>query len=332
MADMKKIFFLLLVLCSYLTSFAQISPENMIPKIPDIQSVCGMGMEEKDRYMAQISDASGVLDDELYERRMERKANEKKFEQQAKANVATEYGLSAADMAKMENMKNMSKAERDRTRREMADKMAMNTGGISMQEIDNIKGDTAAMRSWGQSYGTQKMAEASVDPQKAQKEQQQNQNMYDLVTLQKKLVDSLNSAEGKYFRKFDELEQDPLIVTLRKEIDSLRGEMSSLMGVDAGQGDQIQALFESVKSKSLSYCNRFTSPYLDVLSSYYFYVKASVPAWKRLQKINIRIAELQTGVKMEEKDGTLALECIQRYMKKLDEVDKYYLMPFDAEL
>lgn len=329
---MKKIYFLLFVMGFYFPVKAQLSPETMFPKIPDIQSVCGMRMEDKDRYKAEIRDASKILDEELYARMKDRNANEKKYEQQAKANAAQQYGLSAADMAKMENMKNMSKEERDRTRREMANKMAENTGGITMNEVESIKGDTAAQRAWGQAYGTQKMAEASVDPQGAQKEQQKNKNTYELVSLQKKLVDSLNSAEGKYFRKFDELEQDPLIISLRKEIDSLRGEMNSLMGVDAGQGDEIEALFESVKSKSITYCGRFSSPYLDVLADYYHFVKASMPAWKRLQTINLRIAELQTGVKMQEKEGTLALECIQRYMKKLDDVDQYYLMPFDAEL
>ena len=98
------------------------------------------------------------------------------------------------------------------------------------------------------------------------------------------------------------------------------------MGVDYGQGDRIDALFSSIKAKSSLYCNKYSSPFLDVLKDYRSYANASIPAWNRLQDITLKITELQTGVKIEEKKGTMALECLKRYMDKLSLVDQYYLM------
>lgn len=323
---MKKGYIILVMFICALPGKAQINPESIFPQIPNIQSVCGMRTAERDRYLNEIREIAKKVDDELYERRMDRKAKEKNYKAQAQANVAAQYGLSDADMAKMNNMNNMSKEQRERTRREMADKMMMNSGGISMNEIDQIKGDTAAQKAWAQGYATQKMAEQSIDPQQSQKEQMRNMNMYELSTIQKNLVDSLNAAEGKFNRKFAELEEDPLIRILHKEIDSIHVELDNLMGVDYGQGDQIEATFQTLKSRCMSYCMRFSPPYLDVLREYNDYTRESIPAWERLQVINTRITEEQTGVQIDEKPGTMALECIRRYITRLEGVAIYYMM------
>lgn len=323
---MKKIFFLIAGMATCLLVSAQLSPETMISKVPSITSVCGMRMAEKDAYMAQISDAEKMLNEELSERRKELKAKDKEYRQQAESNVASQYGLSQADMDKMKNTKNMSKEERERTRREMADKMMMNSGGITMGEIDQIKGDTAAQRAWAQGYSTQKMAEQSIDPEQQKKAQLQNMNMYELVSLQKKLVDSLNAAEGKYMKKFDEYAKDSSGLKFLAEIDSLRGKLYSMMGVDYGQGGEMEALFSSIKNKSLAYCTRYSPPYLDILKDYRLFVSRSIPAWNRLQSITLTITEMQTGVKIEEKRGTMALECIGRLLDRMGNIDQSYLM------
>lgn len=323
---MKKIFYTIIAFVPGLICSGQVTPESMISKIPSIQSVCGMRTAEKDKYMSDISEVSKMIDDELRERRLDQKAREKEYKEQAQANVASQYGLSQADMDQMKNSKNMSKEERDRQRKEMATKMMNNSGGITMGEIDNIKGDTAAQKAWAQGYSTQKMAEQSVDPQNTQKEQLHSMNMNQLVSAQKRLSDSLNAAEGKYMKKFDELEKDITRPRLYDQIDSLQRELSSLMGVDYGQGDRIEALFSSIKGKCNLYCNKYSSPFIDVLKDYRLYANASIPAWNRLQDITMKIAELQTGVKIQEKKGTMALECLKRYMDKLSLVDQYYLM------
>lgn len=329
---MKKTIFIACILLFGLTGEAQINPVMMLSKIPEIKSVCGLSSKEKSAYMNDISNASKLLADELYERRMAQKAKEKEYRSKAEANVAEQYGLSSADIEKMKNSENLSKAAREKQRREMADKMMMNSGGISMAEIDQIKGDTAAQKAWAQGYSTQKMAEQSFDPQKAQNEQKHNMNMFELATLQKKVSDSLFAAEGKYLKEFQEIEEDISGKPILKEIDSLKRKLGSLGGVDYGQGNEMDALFSSIKSKSLSYCVRYTATYIDVLGDYRMFVRSSIPAWNRLQKITLTLNELQTGVKIEEKEGTLALECIKRFLDKMQGLDQYYLISQTARL
>ncbi|HEX2976329.1 MAG TPA: hypothetical protein VHO68_10350 [Bacteroidales bacterium] len=329
---MKKIVIGFIAIVPALFCQAQVNPESMLMKIPAVRSVCGMRTADKDKYISTIRDAEKTIDNELLQRRKEQKSKQEGYEKQAQANVAAQYGISQADIEKMKNSKNLSKEEREKQRREMADKMMMNSGGITMGEIDQIKGDTAAQKAWAEGYSTQKMAEQSYDPEATQKEQKHNKNMFDLVSEQKRLTDSLSAAESKYFKQFDELDQNKMRPVELAEIDSLRSEMYKLMGVDYGQGGEIEALFASIKSKSIAYCNKYSSQYNDILEGYYKFTKSSIPAWNRLQEITLNITQQQTGVSIQEKKGTMALECLQRYIGKLESIDKYYLMSPAADI
>lgn len=310
----------------------QVNPIIVLGNVPEIKLLCGMRYTEKQQYMVRIREAEKMIDDELYNRRKAQKAREKEYRSQAEANVAAQYGLSQSDIDKMKNSKNLSKDEREKQRREMADKMMMNSGGISMAEIDQIKGDTTAQKAWAQGYSTQKMAEQSFDPQKSQNEQKQNMSMYELTSLQKKLSDSLSAAESKYLKQFYEIEQDTSGRKLLREIDTLNKKLSDLGGVDYGQGGEMEALFESIKAKSLSYCVKYSTEYIDLLEGYRIFVMNSIPSWNRLQHITLSLNEMQTGVKIEEQEGTFALECIKRFVDKMGKSDQYYLMSQSARL
>lgn len=329
---MKKILLIgsFILLCTMAKT--QVNPIIVLGKVPEIKLVCGMKYADKQQYMARIRDAEKMVDDELYNRRMAQKAKEKDYRSQAEANVAAQYGLSQSDIDKMKNSKNLTKDEREKQRREMADKMMMNSGGISMAEIDQIKGDTAAQKAWAQGYSTQKMAEQSFDPQKSQNEQKHNMSMYELISIQKNLSDSLSAAESKFLQKFYEMEQDTSGRKFLREIDSLGKKLADLGGVDNGQGGEMEALFESIKAKSLSYCVHYSSEYIDLLEGYRIFAMNSIPSWNRLQNITLKLNEMQTGVKIEEEEGTFALECIKRFVDKMGKSDQYYLMSQSARL
>ncbi|MGE5382857.1 MAG: hypothetical protein ACM3PX_05450 [Omnitrophica WOR_2 bacterium] len=320
---MKKIIlFIGITLFCFKLNAQPLNPVTAFSNVPSINNVCGLNTEYKDRYMKSISDEAQIVEDELHERRMARKAKEGDYQKQAEAKVATQYGLSESDMQKMKS-KNMSEADKAA----MMDKMMQNSAGMSMAEVQNLKEmDKESKQAWAEGYSTQKMAEQSVDPEKAKKEQLDNMNKFELVQAQQKLNDSLNACVMKYMKKFQEIDDDKSIVTLRKEIDSLRGELYGMMGVDYGQGGEMEALFSSIKGKCAAYCSNFTSRYIDVLNDYKQFVGASIPAYNRLQTLTIVMNEKQSGIKMEELPGTFALESISNFYKKMGDLDKYYLM------
>lgn len=322
---MKEIILTVAALTWFATVYAQRSAESFVSEIPSVDNVCGMKMKDKDRVMTEIREFSDRIKKEVQERKKGQDVREETYRKQAEQHMADQYGLSQADIQRMKNSENMSQAEQDRMAREMANKMMMNTSGISMDEIDSFKDDTTGMTAWAQGYSTQKMAEQSVDPEKTKKEQMHAMSMFDLANAQKNLMDSLYAIETKYGKMFNELDQDSSGNQTLREIDSLTKKLYDMMGVDYGQGGEMEAILSSIKSKCLSYCNKFSSEYNEILTDYRRYVVSSIPAWKRLQVLTERMTEMQTGVMLQEAPGTLAIETIDRLVDRFLSMDKYYL-------
>lgn len=306
--------------------YSQQSVESFVPDIPSPESICSLKIKDKDKVMSDIREFSDRVKDEIQYRKKDQDKKEEEYSKQAEAHIAEQYGLSQSDIQKMKNADKMSEAEQDRMAREMANKMMMNSAGISMDEIDSFKDDTTGMTAWAQGYSTQKMAEQSIDPEKTKKEQMQNMSMYELANTQKNLTDSLFAIETKFGKMFTELDEDTTGKRTLRELDSLESKLYSMMGVDYGQGDEMEAILASMKSKSMAYCTRFSSRYNEILTDYRRYVVSSIPAWKRLQVITEKMTEKQAGIKMQETPGTMALESIDRYMYRMLSMDKYYLM------
>jgi|GEM_PF-5844764 len=323
---MKKITLMITGFLLASSVFSQQSVESFVPEIPGPESICGLKIKDKDKVMSDIREFSDRVKEEIRYRKKDQDKKEEEYRKQAEAHIADQYGLSQADINKLKNSENLSEAEEERITREMANKMMMNSAGISMEEIESFKDDTTGMTAWAQGYSTQKMAEQSIDPEKAKREQMHSMSMYELANTQKNLTDSLFAIESKFGKMFKELDDDTTGKKTLRELDSLQAKLYSMMGVDYGQGPEMEAILASMKSKSMAYCNKFSSRYNEILTDYRRYVVSSIPAWKRLQVITEKMNEKQAGIKMQETPGTMALESIDRYMYRMLSMDKYYLM------
>ncbi len=323
---MKKTFMLAAVLIlGASVSFAQVTPEAFIGILPAIpNNVCSMKMAERNQYISRIDTIMQLIDNEIARRNEEIDANSSTEEQQALNNVASQYGLSNDDIKKLQNEEGMTEEEKN----EIINKALQNKHNMTLDETKKFdKMTKEGKKSWGEAYGTEKMADVQTDPQKSQEEQYQNKSLYELTNIQKHIIDSLKAIESKFAQQISDIDNDPDAKVMLDNIAKWDKEALDLMGETDNEGMQKMTELENkIKTEKDKYCSKYTPKYIDILKKYESYTKSSMPVCYRIEAISSRLTKLQTGVDLKHEPGLVGIGKIADYVHLLQGVFKYNLL------
>ncbi|MDZ7604312.1 MAG: hypothetical protein U5K79_01720 [Cyclobacteriaceae bacterium] len=110
------------------------------------------------------------------------------------------------------------------------------------------------------------------------------------------------------------------------KIDTWRNQLTSLMGIDYGQGKQMDSLALLIKNEQIRYCEKFSPKYRSALRQHLTLLKSSLPDYQRLGEITAELTKAQTGI-VTPPDCTeiSGLKAIKDYLDKLVGAYKYNL-------
>ncbi|NEW81952.1 MAG: hypothetical protein GZ094_06270 [Mariniphaga sp.] len=314
---LSAIIFLIIGICVN----AQIRPEAFIGMLPGIPgNACVEKLAMRQQYLQQVDSLSELIKTEISRRNKIIKANEKNVQQQAMGNVAQQYGLSDKDM---QNAKKGNKMTADE-KKALADKMMQNSMNMSVDELKNVKKMSKdGKEAWAQAYSSEAMAAQAADPKKTQDNQLHDMDAYNLINLQKHVLDSLLAIEDKFGKQLAELDNDTTGLKMLRNIEKWQQERSSLMGVDYGQGPKMEALTGKIIAEKKAYCNKYSPRYSKMLTQYFDYTKSCMSACYRLEIISAQLTKLQTGVDMNIEPGQIGIGKVGDYLYRLKSIFKY---------
>ena len=321
---MKKLLLILALIVITSVSFAQVTPESFIGLLPSIpNNACSMKMAERNQYSSYVDSLLQLIDNERERRNQVIDANANIYEKQAMNNVSKQYGLSQEDINKLQNEDGMTEEEKNA----IINKALRNSADVSLDEVKNLKKmNKEEKTAWAEAYGKEKMAEVKADPKKNQEQQLKAKSLYELTTMQKHIIDSINVIETKFAEQFAQIGKDPDTKIMLDNIAKWDREASDLMG-EASQDEikKMEMLEQIINAEKQKYCSKYTPQYVEILRRYETYTKSSLPVWYRLESISEQQSKLQTGVEMKQEPGLLGIGKISDYLHLLRGVFQYNL-------
>jgi hypothetical protein len=320
---MKKSLLLSIVMAISVQTFSQVRPEayvGLIPAIPN--NICSMSREQIDNYLEPVETLLQQIDEEQQRRDENIEANIDSGKGKAMQDAATEYGLSQADIQKLQSG-NLSETEK----MAIANKMAMQKYNVSVTEVQNVSNmSTGGKEAWSQAYATEQMANAQADPATAKTDLNSAQKQYDLTMEQKHLNDSLMAIVTKFSNEFEAIRNDPEGKTMLDNIDRWNSELMSMTGIasdtEIKNSNELQS---KIKAEKELYCSTFTPRYTEVLRRYESFTKASLSPYYILERLTGRLTKLQTGMDVNKEPGAMGIASIKSYLVCLKDIFMFNL-------
>lgn len=332
---MKKTGLCSMLLLMVFTLQAQINPlppedflNIKIPSPPSDGKVCNSNAEQKTEFGESVSRIIKEAEDQIAYLRRDEKKNVVTMQEDAKQKMQNDYGLSAADMQKLQSGK-MSKEEK----KAMADKvLKQQNAGLTVDKAKEVsKYSKEGKEAWAESYAAQQKAEAAKDPKKNQQTLENNKQYSDLLQEQDLLRRKLTAEEEKFGQMLGELESDSTAIQLRRDIDALTTKYMSLVGVEHGQGAEMEEIAGKIKSLKLQYCNMLTPKYIEVLGLFRNAISKNMPDYYRMEVLINEVNKKTSGsaVNIMQK-GLYGYNAIGGYLNILHDAYKYSI--YDTDL
>lgn len=285
-----------------MTVLAQVTPEGFLSKFPALPlNGCVKQREIREAFLNDVHTVSKEIEMVLNSMNEELDAKSSDMQQQTMNKYAQQYGLSSADMQKLQSGGKMSEQEK----KAMANKMMQNSMNMSVDEVTNLKNmSKEGKKAWAEAYSTEGMADMQADPEKYRKQQMESKSLMELTILKKHLVDSLSAIESKFAQQLARIETNPERIKFEEEIKEIESKRNRLMGE---YNSEIDGLTAQIKAKKQEYCNQYSTENLAIIQNFADHVKSSIPAYYRLQEIEEAITKAQTGAEMNLQKGQLAL-------------------------
>jgi hypothetical protein len=250
---MRKIVFFLIAVTVTLTAGAQKISNGYLMKLPKLPAdSCNVTRAGVESFTQQVSILAEQLKGEIdtlnstVDQHM--KANEGSAQERAMKQMSQQYGLSQADIEKMKNSKNMSAAEKQA----LANKMMSQQTNMTVDEAKNLgKMSEAGKKAYAEAYATEAMATNQANP----KQQAQNdaiKSQYNLVSSQQAIVQKISVIEQKIAGLYTPVKSDPERQKMLDRMDAWHNKSMSMVGVDYGQGKQMDSLALLIKNEKIA--------------------------------------------------------------------------------
>ncbi len=137
---------------------------------------------------------------------------------------------------------------------------------------------------------------------------------------------NLSSRDQKFTILYSSLENNAEGQQMLKRIANWKSKWGSMVGVDAGQGKQMDSLQVLIKKEEIKYCDKFSPLYRAALRTHLSVIKSSLPDYRRLAEITGQIAELQAGIPAAAGGNDITgMNALIDYLSKLNNAYKYKL-------
>jgi hypothetical protein len=282
-----------------------------LPKFP--VNPYEMTQDQKQEYLDGLDEIAQELADLITPKLEAVEGDAKNSEASVKAKMAKEYGLSAADIAKLTSNK-LSEADK----KALIDKMTTKKYNVSLSEIESLKNmDEEGKKAWAEGYATEKAAEMQVDKEKTKKDEAGKMNNYQLASKKSELTQKIMAANNKFAQQMNELEiKDSKESTeLGKAVEPYK---KNLFGI----GDKDDTSVASIRKLEKEYTQKFTRLHYGILSEHLESIKKLLPAINELEAVNAQLNKTATGKSLSSK-GLSELQAAAGFIDEMKNVFKY---------
>jgi hypothetical protein len=314
---MKYLFTLLIGFILFSHVFAQKTVEEYLAAVPQLTyNPCTADNEQKQKFKEDLENFDAELKADMEARRQASEQFQAEHHDEEQQNVLKGLGYSDEQAKKLKNADQMS----DEEKMAIANQMMMNKYNMDIDDLKKVAGsDTAAQRRWVKAQSTSSMAD--MDTEKNKSEQLKMKQDIDLRTELKFQNDKLRAGEDKYMQQLRKLgkEADSARIELDKQLEKARKDLENCS--DGQQRDQIIGHMENLMD---DYCKQFTPKYLEIIEQFKVYIQKNLPEYYKLEDLQIKSLESQTGVKDPNyKTGSVPLGIVGSYVSLLSDAFKY---------
>jgi len=322
---MRKNILFLCAICINVIVFAQGKTEIYLKKTPALpRDSCNISKAEAENFYNQVSELIVEVENDIDALNEQVDQNADNNEAAAKENamkLMQQYGMSEEDMAKMKN-KDLS----DEDKEEIANNMMMQQANMSMDEAKKLQNmSEAGQQAYATAYATEMMATQTYDPQQ-QAKSDDAKNSYQLISEQQVIIGKINANNTKIANLYAEIENDPSGKKMLDNIAKWNSQWTNLIGIDYGQGKQMDSLYALMKNEKIKYCEKFTPKYRNALRQHLSIFKAALPDYRQMADITDQLTKSQTGISTPpESKELMSLQSLKSYLEKLKDVSRYKL-------
>ena len=305
---------------------AQTTPEAFLAQLPAIpNTVCGVDSAVVNHFSNRIATVQASLQQVIDQIHAEAESNLTKTQNNMRATIAQQSGLSQADMARLEQ-DNVSDDEAEA----VADKVMRNTDNVSLAEMQSLSEMSEAdQEKWAQNYANQQMKQAQENPQQVKQKQDKNAHLYALAKEQKEIGERIQAKmnELSQLAKAIELQDTLETRTLQQKSAPLEKQLCSGICTPA-EIARSNAAEKQIYSLHRTYCSKLSPMQLAYVARYLTVIKGLFPDYRRLTVVQNELSKINLGVEPVHPD----LSCyaaVDEYMHVLASAYNYWVAPFE---
>jgi len=322
---MKRVLFLFMTACCTAVTSAQFVTEGYLNRTPALpKDACNITFAQVESFTSQVnsllSQVNNAIGQMNQSTRQSAKVNEAAAKQQAAKQMA-QFGMSQEDIAKMKSGK-MTAEEK----KALANKMMMQQTNISVDEMKATKGMTdEGKKAYSEALTTEMIASGQSGQIKSSTPGNAP-SLASLVQEQQQIMGNLSSRDQEFTTLYTSLENNAEGQQMLKRIETWKSKWSSMVGVDAGQGKQMDSLQVLIRQEEIKYCEKLTPLYREALRTHLAVIKSSLSDYRRLAEITGQIAELQAGIPAAAGGNDITgMTALREFLSKLSNAYKYKL-------
>jgi len=324
---MKKFVVLFTMLTTGLMLNAQSTVEAFISKASDIPlNQCRVTRQEVTKFHESISTLKEEIDEKLEKLNDEAQADADQNEAIAKRNaekkLTEEYGVSKENMDKLKNKEKLSEADKEA----LVNNALKQQGDMSLADAKKLaQMSEKEQQAYAEQYAANEMQKHKNNP--TNQTVKNNSINIDLLNKQKELTAKIQADQYRIDKLYIDFEKDDAERKIGFDnIQKWNAELSSLMGIDYGQGPKMEALAQKIKEEQIKICDNNTPRYQDILTKHLSMIKSSYQDYMELHEVTNQLSNAAIGIQTSEVDNTnFGLKLVNEYLSKLSAAYYYKL-------
>jgi hypothetical protein len=315
---------------TFLPAEEQSRTDSYLKKIPILPKYsCDISKEAAESFQFKVADVIEQIENEIESINIvlnsQSTINENAIKEHAMHQISQQYGLSPTDISNMESGK-MSDAEKQA----LANQILQQQTNMSMSEVENFsKMSEAGKKAYSEALGIEIMATQQVN----QNETPVNNtfsNMYEFVREQQAVMNKLNATSQNIIFYYNDIEGDPDLQKMRRNIETWHSEIMAMSGINYGQEKQMDSLSLLIKNAQIQICEIYTPKYHSAIRNHFSLMKSSFPDQRKLAEITASLQKTQLGIDMPAESIEIGeLASIIEYLNKLK--DAYQFKSYYSE-